>query len=132
MRRAILGFTFAFILCAAPLPCAQEHAPTVDVCRADRAFWHNAEEETDYLNQETKHINDGTRNRNPIAKLSFKEINLRMSEMSACVSVDEPNLDKYFDMMQFYSGMLEDRYRNFILRHHLIEQFKAEDAAGVR
>ena len=67
MTRAILGFMFGFILCAAPLPCAQEHAPTVDVCRADRAFWYDAEELIDYLNQETKRKNEGTRNRNPIA-----------------------------------------------------------------
>src|ERR1700730_12009718 len=132
MTRAILGFMFGFILCAAPSPCAEEHAPTVDVCRADRAVWHNAENETDYFNQEAKHINDGTRNRNPIAKLSFIEISLRLGEMGACVAVDEPNIEKYNEMQQFYTSVLEDRYRNFILRHHLFEQFKAEDAAGVR
>lgn len=104
----------------------------MDVCRADRAVWDNTDEEIDYVKQEAKHINDGTRNRNSIAKLSFKEINLRLREMASCASVDEQNLDKYHEITQFYESVLADRYRSFILRHHLFEQFKAEDAAGAR
>jgi hypothetical protein len=132
VRKTILGFALGCILSATPVPCAQEHAPTVDVCRADRAVWDNTEEETDYVKQETKHVNDGTRNKNPIANLSFREINLRLREMAMCASVDETNLDKYHDISQFYSSVVEDRYRSFIVRHHLMEQFRTEDAAGAR
>jgi hypothetical protein len=124
---ALLG-----LMLFAPVLRTQEHAPTVDVCRADRAAWHNIDEETDYFQQETKRIDGGPRNRNPISKLSFKEINLRIMEMATCQSVDEPNSDKYFEMHQFYSAVVYDRFRAFIVRHHLLQQFNAEDAAGAR
>ena len=123
---SLLGLLFA------PGLRTQEHAPTVDVCRADRAAWHNTEEETDYLNQETKHVSDDLKNRNRIAKLSFKEITLREGEMATCASVDEPNHDGYFEMMKFYGDVRSDRYVSFIRRHHLMQQFIAEDAAGAR
>ncbi len=110
----------------------QEHAPTVDVCRADRAAWHDTEQETEYFVQERKHIDSGTKNRNPIANLSFKEVDLRMIEMATCLSVDEPNLDKYSEMTSFYSSVLSDRYHGFIVRHHLMKQLMNEDAAGIR
>lgn len=116
----------------APGTRTQEHAPTVDVCRADRAAWSDATERTDYLNQETKYILDGVRNTNPVMKLSVNEISLRMTEMGTCQSVDEPHSSAYHDLLMFYDGVIADRYRRFVVRHHLLEQFKAEDAAGAR
>ena len=110
---------------------AQQHAPTVDVCQADRAAW-AADEQGDYYHQETKHMRDGTKNTNRVAKMSFNEINSRAHEMAMCVSVDERNSDKYSDISDFYMSVIRDRYRNFIERHHLMAQFKAEDAAGIR
>lgn len=132
MRKAILGFALGFILSATPVPCAQEHAPTVDVCRADRALWENIEQRTDYFTQETKLITDGIRNTNPIAKLSFREITLRSAEMGACQSVDASSSHSYYEMMNFYQSVISDRYHRFIMRHHLMGQFKTEDAAGTR
>jgi len=111
---------------------AQEHAPTMDVCRADVAVWDNKEEQTDYLNQETKHINDSVRNTNPIAKLTIREVALRSREMGNCASVDEAKANSYLEMMQFYSSVLADRYRSFIERHDLMGKFMAEDKAGAR
>jgi len=132
VRKAILGFALSFILSATPVPCAQEHAPTVDVCRADRAAWDDGADQTDYYNQETKHISDGTRNTNPTMKLSLNELSLRIAEMGACEPVDKPNSHEYRDLLGFYDNVIHDRYRRFIVRHHLMEQFKAEDAAGSR
>jgi hypothetical protein len=132
MREAILGFVLGFILSARPVPCAQEHAPTVDVCQADRAAWDDIADRTDYYSQETKHLSDGTRNTNPVMKLSLKELTLRMTEMGTCESVDKSNMHAYFELLEFYDKVTYDRYRRFIVRHHLMGQFTAEDAAGVR
>lgn len=128
------SISFAFLIGSifAPETHTQGHAPTVDVCRADRAAWSDTTEHTDYLNQETKHISNGVRNTNPILKLPVKEISLRMAEMGACMSVDSPNTSAYLALLNFYDGVLMDRYRRFVIRHHLLRQFQAEDAAGIR
>jgi hypothetical protein len=111
----------------------QQHAPTADVCRADRAFWDIKQERMDYFNQATRQIDDNTiQNNNPVAKMPFKEINLRMREMSVCLSVDEQNALKYSNLADFYSSVQKDRYRRFIQRHDLMAQFFDEDAAGMR
>jgi len=111
---------------------AQEHAPTMAVCQADLALWHNTEEETDYLNQETKRINDGVKNTNPLAKLTAIELTLRMIEMADCKSVDKAGSQDYYEMMRFYSDVVADRYRSFLERHDLMRKFRAEDDAGIR
>jgi hypothetical protein len=130
MMRLASATLFCLVLASRIL--AQEHAPTADVCRADQAAWYDVAEETDYINQESKHISDGIKNTNRITKLSVQELSLRTGEMGTCMSVDQPNLDKYHEMLEFYNGVLADRYWNFIVRHHLLKQFKGEDAAGVR
>jgi hypothetical protein len=116
----------------APALRTQQHAPTADVCRADGAAWADIADRTDYYRQEAKHISDGTPNTNPVMKPSLKELSLRVAEMGTCESVDEPNGHKYQDLLEFYDKVLDDRYRRFIVRHHLMEQFKVEDAAGIR
>lgn len=130
MKKTVILSLMSLLLASALR--TQEHRPTMDVCRADRTAWAADEEERDYFKQETKHMRDGTRNDNPVAKMSFNEINLRAHEMAVCISVDEVNSDKYSEMSDFYMSVIRDRYRNFIERHHLMAQFKAEDAAGIR
>lgn len=125
-------FVVAGLLLFAPVLRTQEHAPTVEACRADNALWHSAQEEADYLNQEMKHIDDGSTNKNPVAKLPLKEIYLRMGELNKCFSVDERNSSRYFDTHRFYETVVTNRYFSFIVRHHLRSQFEAEDAAGAR
>lgn len=111
---------------------AQEHAPAVDVCRADAAVWGKQPQADEYLSQETKHLTDGTPNSSPIAKLSLQELILRSEEMNDCERVDEPSWRTYQNVIDFYHTVIFQRYHNFIIRHHLLEQFKAEDAAGIR
>jgi len=65
-------------------------------------------------------------------KLSLKELSLRIAEMGACEPVDKPNGHAYHGLLEFYDKVIYDRYRRFIVRHDLMEQFKAEDAAGAR
>lgn len=96
------------------------------------AVWDKSEEETDYINQESKHISDNVRNTNPIAKLGYLEIALRMREMANCIDVDKANSHDYREMMRFYSDVMQDRYRSFMERHDLMGKFMAEDDAGLR
>jgi hypothetical protein len=125
------GFVLVALLFAPGLR-TQQHAPTLDVCRADSAAWDNIADRTDYYDQEAKHISNDTRNTNPAMKLSAKELSLRVAEMGDCESVDTSNIHVYANLLEFYDKVIEDRYRRFIVRHHLMEQFKTEDAAGAR
>jgi hypothetical protein len=84
------------------------------------------------MDQDLKHTIHGTKNTSPIAKVAEGELNSRIFEMQVCTIVDQPNQDKYFRATEFYESVQGDRYRKFIVRHNLMEQFKTEDAAGLR
>lgn len=106
---------------------AQEHAPTVDVCRADAAVW-----------------NAAVVNHNPETsktKLPYDELAARSNEMHACRSVDPARvgdsssitrMDAYTLLEALYKDEIASRAMNFIARHGLGKQFLAEDAAGAR
>jgi len=110
----------------------QEHAPTVDVCRADQAAWEDSQGWLDYAQQELKHERDGAKNKNPAAQLSYDELLLREIEMGTCMKVDPPKADEYQEVWRFYKEVESDKYHHFIERHHLVDQFLREDAAGLR
>jgi hypothetical protein len=116
----------------APSLQTQEHAPSVEVCRADSAAWDDTTERSDYYEQETKYITDGVRNTNPVMKLSVETMSWRATEMGTCVAVDKPNSHTYENLVSFYDAVTHDRYRRFITRHNLMKQFYVEDAAGTR
>lgn len=116
----------AALLFAFPID-SQEHAPTVDVCRADSAVW-----------------NAAVMNHNPEAsksKLPFDELAARNKEMHDCVSVDPPHvgdepsiarMNTYSRLQALYTDEIAFRAMNFINRHGLGKQFLDEDAAGAR
>lgn len=110
----------------------QQHAPTVDTCRADAAVWGNAQTRTEYFNAETEKTRNGTPNRTPIAQLPVTEIHARQREMYDCQEVDPVRGNSYFDIGNFYYDVQADRWLAFIVRHNLREQFQREDAAGKR
>ena len=127
--------TLALAICYLALArgaCSQEPIPTVEVCRADYATWHDTTEMKNYYVQETQHISNGTTNTNPIVRLSVRQISRQLIEMSMCISVDVPNKDNYYEMQRFFDDVLTDRYRSFLARHNLWQQFTLEDAAGER
>jgi hypothetical protein len=68
---------------------AQEHAPTVEVFRADLAVWYNHDMAADYFNAEAHHISDNAKNHTLTAKLPLKEIAARTREMVLCEAVDK-------------------------------------------
>jgi hypothetical protein len=110
----------------------QEHAPTVDVCRADQAAWGNKQDQLEYARQELELSKNGTKDTSPAAEPSYEELISRRREMITCANVDPPNAEKYIDVDNFYTAVSGDRFENFIVRHHLMEQFLHEDAAGSR
>ncbi len=117
MRKTIL---IAAVLIVAPAFGQQQHSkepatpPTVDQCRADDSAW---------LDQATSE---------DLAKLSGQEVMRRATEMSHCKKVDPKNANAYDAVASTYDIEMAARLADFIERHGLTEQFKAEDAAGKR
>jgi hypothetical protein len=119
----LAGLLFAFAASAS----AQQHAPTVDVCRADAAVW-----------------NAAVMNRNPEAsktKLPYDELAARAIEMHDCLTVDPAHvgdaasiarMDTYSLLEADYTDEIASRAMHFIQRHGLGKQFLEEDAAGAR
>ena len=119
---------FAVLVNAKP----QQHAPTVETCRADVALWYDANAATEYLKAETLHKSDNIKNLTPIAKLQLYEVKARGLELRDCQSVDKPQFENYFEAADFYYIVMVDRYGSFLRRHHLMEQLMREDAQGFR
>jgi hypothetical protein len=111
---------------------AQEHAHSVESCRADLAVWGKKGDENDYREQEARQLHGGAKNDNPLTKVTVQELVLRMGEMGNCRIVDKSQEQQYLDVLKFYSSIISDRMRNFLQRHNLVEQFLKEDAFGER
>lgn len=113
---------------------AQRHAPTVEMCRADEAVWGRASDQQDYSHAQAEFATKGIPNSTPVARETMKEIFARMNEMTDCASVDPApaRQNAYLAVMTFYAEVGADRYRSFILRHNLWNQFMEEDEKGLR
>ncbi len=109
-----------------------QHAPTKDVCQADVAVWYNPEMSAEYNNAQGVWARDHVPNRTALAKMPLHEVLGRMDEMYSCEQVDEQRNDLYHSAGNMYFGIYADRAINFIYRHHLMQQFRQEDAAGAR
>jgi hypothetical protein len=108
-----------------------KHAPTVEHCRADAALWGEADPIIAYQNAQTVFDYEGKPNRTELSRLPLTEIKGRIIEMVDCRTVDN-NDERYTPVYTFYSEMMADRLRGFIIRHNLMNQVLAEDAAGKR
>ena len=130
MRKCL--FVFQFVILVSPSSAfGQQHAPTLEMCKADVAVWYDDDTAADYNKQETKHITDGMPNTNEYNKLRLSAILKRINEMSDCYKV--AGFQKlYIQASNFYVSIMSNRMQSFIIRHHLWEQFKKEDAAGLR
>ena len=112
---------------------SQQHAPTVDVCRADVAVWFSYGSATAYANAEAARVTDNIPNRTETAKLSFGEVNKRLLEMGDCDKVDKQHSDDYTQAIDFYNRVADNRLRSFVFRHpSLLKQFIQEDVRGLR
>ena len=92
-----------------------QHAPTVTQCRADQRLWFSK-------------IEDETM----AASIDFLQLRKWSMEMFDCISVDPERQDPYFTTDAEITTRQEMRLENFLERHHLFNQFLAEDAQGKR
>ena len=109
---------------------AQEHAPLLATCEADLALWYDRDEFTDYLNAQTAFLLDGTPNKTKLNRLSVVEVVARHEEMGKCWSMTHRSI--FHDADMDYMNIFTDREHDFIVRHNLSNQFRAEDAEGKR
>jgi hypothetical protein len=107
-----------------------DHAPSVETCRADKNLW--ADQITEYEYAEADYITKGLPNRTFIIGLTYNQLNIRPREMGQCAVVDTPMEAAYNQLLSRYSNARDDRFKFFVERHNLKKQMIAEDAAGKR
>ena len=105
-----------FLLSLATSLFAQDHAPTVEQCRADERLWST----------------QLTENPEIIKSLRHDQLNDRTLEMANCAAVDRDRQSVYAETAARFNMKLMVRLLDFIKRHKLLDQFMAEDAAGQR
>jgi hypothetical protein len=110
----------------------QEQTPTVAKCVFDAVVWDDSAAQNDYLNAQTAFLSNGTPNNTDVQKLGLEEVVSRATEMGACETVDLPNFARYDEIHNFYSVVISNRMTDFLKRHNLLPQFRAEDAQGLR
>ncbi|MGA8230441.1 MAG: hypothetical protein WB795_03085 [Candidatus Acidiferrales bacterium] len=109
---------------------AQEHAPTVETCRADLTAW-NGEISGYWGAGEAKH-DSGVPDKSLVSGHSAAELLDRATEMGRCFTVDSPNGPAYEGLEGIYLRIIGDRAQAFINRHRLGRSFYKEDQAGIR
>lgn len=125
MKALIL--TALAIVSASPLVAQteHEHAPLAAQCQADVGLWANVELVKEF-------DDDASHKESRITKLGLGEVIFRSKEMGQCVHVDPSRADEYRDARDVYNDARHERMENFIYRHHLMRQLRAEDEAGIR
>ena len=119
--------TLVLVLLISSATLAQEHAPTVEQCRADYRLW--------TANLDFKDI-------------SYHELLRRAVEMNQCTIVDPDGMQAFLDEEKrlgwknasiiypvagsLFQHAADERMTHFVTRHHLLNQFLDEDAAGKR
>jgi len=103
-----IALTLFFLSAATAM---QDHAPSIEQCRADVAVWTQ---------------DDMGKN------VSAPNLDLRAEQMGKCYLVDKSWGELYKNVLVQSMFALEGRHHNFIIRHNLEAQFLAEDAAGKR
>jgi hypothetical protein len=115
MKPAVWVFA-SIILLATTISNSQDHAPTLEQCRADEKLW------WDELNNVPA----------AISRLPFSKLVNRFGEMTDCGSVDDDRIADYNRVAGSLTLKMQNRLLHFVDRHHLMGQFMAEDAAGKR
>lgn len=96
---------------------AVEHAPTVEQRRADWTYWMSKLEQPD-----EKGTDD----------VSYGTLTGWRDEMDKCRVVDPANSQKYYNAINESRAEQMMRMMDYLNRHNLWQDFKAEDAAGKR
>jgi hypothetical protein len=128
----------ALVLCVNPMS-GQQHALTVDQCRADVQLWAPI--------NVMDALKDGSQPPPPALQTlmgpgmgspSLDEINLRLQEVAQCQKLDPGRPFEQFDHSKYpnavllYTLVVSVRMNHFLERNHLLEQFVADDKEGKR
>jgi hypothetical protein len=116
MKLAILLLTFVTMALPRSAGMRQvKHAPTVAQCQADERLWMSKLEQTQP---------SGTKD------VSYNTLQSWIDEMGDCEAVDPDESNRYINVTHETLSEIAIRYRNFLWRHNLEEQFIQEDASG--
>lgn len=96
---------------------AVEHAPTVAQCQADQRLWMSKLE---------------VPNGGGLLDIPYDTLMAWVHEMGDCEEVDPDWGDKYRNVAHETIARMAARFRDFVWRHNLYDQFIQEDAAGKR
>ena len=130
MKQRIAAILTTMLFTAGRWATAQDHAPSVEMCRADRALWSDQMAEYEYA--EADYMNKGLPDRSAIMKLTFMQLNDRALEMGQCAIVDDSSDGEYNHLLSRISSARNDRYAFFVKRHNLYKQLLTEDSSGKR
>jgi hypothetical protein len=97
-----------------------KHTTAKDLCREDQALW-EAQLAKPAISWATV-VND----------VDSKTLVLWASEMNDCSKVDKDRSQTYVDTVHWLFAVVFNRESDFLIRHHLVDQFNREDAAGAR
>jgi hypothetical protein len=93
---------------------------TTDLCREDEALWESK------LNQPSKSWSSVAND------VDSKTLVLTATEMNDCLRVDKGRSEQYLAIVHWLFAILFNRESDFLIRHHLLDQFYQEDEAGAR
>jgi len=116
----LLGSVSLFIPLKSSRGQEVHHAPTMDMCHADRALW-DAKMSAPAKDWATS-ANDVT----------ARELYAWRLELVECGDVDPDGITRYDETVKLIASILEARQAAFIRRHDLTQKLLAEDAAGAR
>jgi hypothetical protein len=94
---------------------AQDHAPTIEQCRADQLLWHS----------------EFQKDRAAVT-LDYDTLLRRAHEMYDCAKVDSAHKEVYENTGDGAGWAIGIRVNHFMSRHSQWDKFFEEDAAGAR
>jgi hypothetical protein len=117
----------ALLLIPIQLAKSQETKVTLQQCRVDaEPFIKNMLANPADLTAEFQAYRDY------LKRFPLSEITRRYLEMYDCTTVDAQNSQAYKTVALILESESTNRYLSFLIRHNLMDQFRAEDANGVR
>src|ERR1035441_5690116 len=104
--RKVPKFSAALCVCFLSLvipSLGQDHAPTIEQCRADQRLWSSI-------------LQDEHTFKDAASRLPLQTLKQRSGEMRDCFAVDSENTHDYFVLVAAYTTELSRRYKDFIDR----------------
>ena len=106
---------------------SQEPKPALEQCRIDAEPFIKT-----MLANPKDLIAEFNAHRDYLKRFPLSEIGRRQTEMYDCTTVDPKNSEAYKTVALVLDAEITGRYLSFLLRHNLMNQFRAEDANGAR